>query len=371
MLEIIFIIAIIFYSSRAILFYIGAYLERKYSDITDENLPIPFLSVVVPARNEEHNIAKCLKSLVKSNYPVDKFEIIVVNDRSEDNTHNIVEQFSAKRTNIKLVNIDKIRENKNLQGKAGALDIGIKNAIGQYVLMTDADCKVNKNWIKNIALTFVQNKSDFIASYTLIRKSRSLFEHLQEIEWLFMHAMASGGLGLNQPLGCFGNNTAIKREVYNKIGGYENIPFSVTEDLALLQTLTKNGYKANYICNPNATVKTEPCHSVDEYIKQHHRWTVGGKGLGWRASVFVATSVSIWFGIALSIIFGLYLWIIPLLLTRIIGDLLVIIPVLNRLKLDHLKLSIVPSILLVFVLELLTPLYLLKKNVVWKGQIFR
>ena len=183
--------------------------------------------------------------------------------------------------------------------------------------------------------------------------------------------MASGGLGLNQPLGCFGNNTAIKKEVYIDIGGYENIPFSVTEDLALLQTLTKKGFKANYICNPNATVKTEPCHTVQEYIKQHHRWTVGGKGLGWRASVFVATSVSIWLGLLLAIIYGYYIWILPLLFTRIFGDLLVIIPVLNRLKLDHLKLSIVPSILMVFVLELLTPLYLLKKNVDWKGQIFR
>lgn len=371
MLETIFIFAIIFYSLRGILFYIGAYLERKSSDIIDENLAIPFLSVVVPARNEENNIAKCLNSLLKSKYPVEKFEIVVVNDRSEDNTQKIVEEYIAKYNIIKLINVIEKREHKNLQGKAGALDIGIRNSKGEFVLITDADCKVNKNWIKNIALTFVQNKCDFIASYTLIRKSRSLFEHLQEIEWLFMHTMASGGLGLNQPLGCFGNNTAIKKEVYENIGGYENIKFSVTEDLALLQTLTKNGYKANYICNPKATVKTEPCHTIEEYIKQHHRWTVGGKGLGWRASVFVATSVSIWFGILLSVIFGEYLWIIPLLLTRILGDLLVIIPVLNRLELHHLKASIVPSILMVFVLELLTPLYLLKKNVVWKGQIFR
>lgn len=371
MLELIFIIAIVLYSARAILFYIGAYLERKSSNIIDENLPLPFLSVVVPARNEENNIAKCLDSLLESNYSVDNFEIIVVNDRSDDNTQNIVEKYIIEHNNIKLINVTEVREHRNLRGKPGALDIGIKNAQAEYVLMTDADCKVHPNWIKNIAMTFIQNKSDFIASYTLIRESRSLFEHLQEVEWLFMHTMAAGGLGLNQPLGCFGNNTAIRKEAYMQIGTYENIPFSVTEDLALLQTLTKNNFKANYICNPNATVKTEPCHTVSEYIEQHHRWTVGGKGLGWRASVFVTTSVSLWLGILLASIFDLHLWIIPLLLTRIIGDLLVIYPVLNRLKLNHLKNSIVLSILLVFVLELLTPLYLLKKNVVWKGQIFR
>lgn len=371
MIELIFITAILLYSARAILFYTGAYLERKSSNINDENLTLPFVSVVVPARNEENNIEKCIKSLLKSKYPQDKLEIIIVNDRSEDKTQEIVESYQEKHKNIKLINVTQTREHKNLKGKAGALDVGIRGASPDYVLMTDADCKVNKNWVKNIALTFIQNNCDFIASYTLIRKSRSLFEHLQEIEWLFMHTMASGGLGLDQPLGCFGNNTAIRKEAYLNIGGYENIPFSVTEDLALLQTLTRNNYKANYICNPKATVKTEPVQTVQEYIKQHHRWTVGGKGLGWRASVFVATSVSIWLGILIAIIYNSYLWIAPLILTRILGDILVIFPVLNRLKLHHLKLSIVPSILMVFILELLTPLYLLKKDVVWKGQVFK
>lgn len=371
MIELIFILAILLYSARAILFYIGAYLERKSSNIKDENLQLPYISVVVPARNEENNIEKCINSLLKSNYPTDLFEIIIVNDRSEDKTQNIVENLSQKNKNIKLINVTQTREHKNLKGKAGALDIGIRAATAEYVLMTDADCIVNKNWMKNIALTFIQNNSDFIASYTLIRKSQSIFEHLQEIEWLFMHTMASGGLGLNQPLGCFGNNTAIKKDAYLKVGGYENINFSVTEDLALLQTLTKNNFKANYICNPKATVKTEPVQTIKEYIIQHHRWTVGGKGLGWRASVFVATSISIWLGILLSLVYSHYYWLIPLLSTRIIGDILVIYPVLNRLNLNHLKLSIVPSILMVFILELLTPLYLLKKDVVWKGQIFK
>ena len=371
MIEAIFILAIILYSLRAILFFIGAKLERKSSDIIDEYLPLPFVSIVVPARNEEDNIEHCLKVLIKSHYPKELYEIIVVNDRSDDKTQEIIETFIQNHQNIRLVNVKEKREHRNLQGKPGALDIGIRNAIGEYVLMRDADCKVNKNWIGNIALTFVQNNCDFIASYTLIRKSRSLFEHLQEIEWLFMHTMASAGIGLNQPLGCFGNNTAIKKRCYLEIGGYENIPFSVTEDLAILQTLTRKNFKANYICNPKATVKTEPVQTIKEYLAQHHRWTTGGKGLGWRASVFVATSVSIWLGVLLAIITSLYIWLVPLILTRVIGDMFVIFPTINRLKLHHLKLSIIPSILLVFCLELLTPLYLLKKNVVWKGQIFK
>lgn len=371
MLETIFILAITLYSIRAVLFYIGAKIERKSSDIIDENLQLPFVSIVVPARNEEDNIAKCLKSLLKSNYPKEKYEIIIVNDRSNDGTQQIVENYKANNPNIRLINITEAREQKNLRGKPGALDIGIRNAQYDFVLMTDADCKVNENWIRNIALTFLQNKCDFIASYTLIRKSRTPFEHLQEIEWLFMHTMASAGIGLKQPLGCFGNNTAIRKDAYLKIGGYENIAFSVTEDLALLQTLTRNNFKAHYICNPNATVKTNPVKTIKEYIVQHHRWTVGGKGLGWRATMFVLSSVSIWLGLLLAIITDLHYWLIPLLLTRILGDLLVVYPTIVRLKLDHLKLSIVPSILLVFVLELLTPLYLLKRSVVWKGQVFK
>ena len=364
----IFQIAFAFYFLRICIFLFGAYTQRKFK--IEPSTQTPFVSVIIPARNEEDKIENCIRSFSQVNYPKDKFELIVVNDRSDDETPNIIDRLKTEFPFLKPIHKTTSSDNKNLQGKAGALQYGINESKGEYVLMTDADCIVHENWIDSIVFTFENNQADFIASFTLVN-AKNLFEKFQEVEWMILHTLASAGVGLNSPLGCFGNNVAIKREVYNSIGTYANIPFSVTEDLALLQAVKRGNFKSRYLCNFNSTVVTEPVDTLQDYIKQHHRWIIGGKALGIKGFLVVLFTAVLWTGVIFNLVNGFYLNSIYLILLKLFGDAILLLPSMLKVKRIKSILYLIPFGILYMAIELLSPLLLLKKKVTWKKQVFK
>jgi cellulose synthase/poly-beta-1,6-N-acetylglucosamine synthase-like glycosyltransferase len=86
-----------------------------------------------------------------------------------------------------------------------------------------------------------------------------------------MHTYGTAGIALNNILGCFGNNISISRVAYETIGGYQNIPFSVTEDYALLNSIHKAGFKIRYLCGLDTTVETLPLETFSQYLLQRKR----------------------------------------------------------------------------------------------------
>jgi cellulose synthase/poly-beta-1,6-N-acetylglucosamine synthase-like glycosyltransferase len=186
-----------------------------------------------------------------------------------------------------------------------------------------------------------------------------------------MHGLARAGLGLKQPLGCFGNNLSVRKNVFDKIGGYDKINFSVTEDLALFQAVYNSGSKIRYVCSYSSTVDTLPCKNIKEYFMQHHRWVIGGLGLGWRAFIFVLSSAAFWTGIVAGIIFHNYPLALACFLIRIAGDSSLLLPAINAMRRYGLFIWIIPSIIFFIVMELIAPFLLLNKKIVWKGQEFK
>jgi cellulose synthase/poly-beta-1,6-N-acetylglucosamine synthase-like glycosyltransferase len=141
------------YILRVVVIGIAARRHRQKYNKVLLNVPTAinkdfFVSVIIPARDESKNIANCIQSLIESDYPEDCFEIIVVNDRSSDNTAAIVENIiSQTKISIRLHNIteENYFENSTLIGKPRALKEGIDIAKGDYFLLTDADCIVQPN----------------------------------------------------------------------------------------------------------------------------------------------------------------------------------------------------------------------------------
>lgn len=364
----IFIAAIVVYLARTLFMFIGASITRNKKIGRDDYLPT--VSVLVPARNEEENIEQCLKSLVASNYPQDKFEIIAINDRSTDKTLEIMQKIASEHSNIKVVNITDEQQKQNLRGKAGALHFGAETAKGELLMMTDADCVVHPNWIRTIAQKFADKNIGFVASFTLISGKR-LFDIVQAVEWIYMNTMGTAGVAYNMPLGCFGNNLSVRREAYEKFGGYRNIPFSVTEDLSLQKAVHNAGYAMHYVVDLNGTVTTKPCKTFVEYISQHRRWAMGGLTLGWKAVVFVLSSMLMWIGIGLSLATANYAYAIALFGLRFAGDFSIIFPSIVKLKQYRLLPYILPSVVFFLIIELIIPFTLFTKKVRWKGQVFK
>ncbi|MFN3306912.1 MAG: glycosyltransferase, partial [Candidatus Kapaibacteriota bacterium] len=291
-------------------------------------------------------------------------------DRSTDKTAEIVQKYANNQSNIKLINVANDAEKFNIPGKAGAVHLGVEYSCGEIIFVTDADCKIRPQWIKKILPIYKDRKIGFVTSFTNVIGNR-LFDKIQAIEWIYMHTMAMGGVGLDQPLGCYGNNLTFRKDYYLDFGGYKSIPFSVTEDLALQKAFHNNKYQIYYCIDEDILVDTKPCKNLKEYFAQHHRWARGGLSLGWKAAIFVLSSFAIWAGMLYFLIVGNFLCFLSLLFIRIVGDFALISPsllILNRAKL----LLFVPLAVLFFlIVEFAIPFVILKRDVIWKNQVFR
>jgi cellulose synthase/poly-beta-1,6-N-acetylglucosamine synthase-like glycosyltransferase len=363
------------YCLRTALFIVGAALaraksRRRVGKATSETATVPFISVVVPARNEESNIEPCLRSLLASDYPAGRFEVVAVNDRSTDGTGAILENYARQYPQLVIHNTREDNANPNLQGKPRAVHQGIMKSRGEIILMTDADCVVPPKWIAAIVERFADAKVGLVASYTLPQGAR-FFDDFQRLEWFVNNVMASAGVGFGQPLGCFGNNLSVRRDVYECLGGYPQIRFSVTEDLALLQAVIAAGWETRYVCDKNATITTLPCPDIRSFIKQHHRWVNGGKALGWRGAGFVLSSALLWVGILVSLASGSFIVLAALLCVRVVADIVLVIPAAKELSMTR-ELWKIPLAEPFFLwVELMTPFLGLKSTVEWKGQTLR
>lgn len=359
--------AAVIYSVRLAFFLVG---QVRRPATPSASTTTPMVSVVVPARNEEANLARCLHALAASDYPSDRFEIIVVNDRSEDATERVLEDLARDLSMVRPLHRRDTLDHPNLKGKPGALQHGFDHATGEILVLTDADCAVHPQWLQTMVSPFADASVAMVNGFTLI-EVHTAFHALQDVEWLYTQTMARAGIQNGVPLGCFGNNMAIRRSVYEAVGGYEAITFSITEDLALLQALTDRGHGVRYLCEPSATVITLPCPTVGDYLRQKHRWVRGGMALGMKAVAFVASGATYWIGLVASIATGSWAWVLAFVLLRVVGDGLLIATSIQRLGHHRRSLAVAPSVLVLLVLELLLPFMTLRKRVVWKNQIFR
>ena len=330
---------------------------------------LPRVSVVVPARNEVANLERCIRSLAQSDYPAERLQIIVVNDRSTDGTAALLDDLAQRYAIITPIHRTSADDHPNLRGKPGALQAGIDRATGEILVMTDADCAVHPSWIRSMVMPFLTQNVDMVCSTTSVEPD-GLFSRLQDVEWTYSHAMARASVQHGIPLGCYGNNLAIRASTYRTIGGYEAVRFSVTEDLALLQAVYAAGSHVAYLCQHDASVVTMPCTTVGEYLRQRQRWARGGTALGMKATAFVVSSMMLWLGIVVAAVTQDLGWFLGLAGMRIIGDASLVAWALLRLRRPSTIPWVIPSIIMLMLTELVVPFLLLQRDIVWKGQRF-
>lgn len=268
MFEVILLIAVSVYFILLIVFTTG--LKKKYPKSFTS---LPSASVIVCARNEEQNIIACLNSLDKLKYPANKLEILIVDDFSTDKTGKLIDEFIECRPLFCKVIPE---ESGKLKGKINALNSGIKISKGEIILLTDADCTVNENWVTETASYFNKN-TGMICGFTTL-KTKTAFEAMQAIDVTFLLSVASGTANINKPVSCIGNNISFRKEAYIKTGGFENLPFSVTEDYLLMNEISKlKEYEIIFPLDEKTAVQSSACPDLSTLIKQKNRWAAGGK----------------------------------------------------------------------------------------------
>ncbi len=267
----------VFYLAELSFYSYAAFRSRQISYRQSAPSHQPKVSVVVAAKDEEKHLPACLDSLVKLVYPHELFEIIIVNDQSNDSTPLIIDNASKKFIGVKRVDA---AESDMLHGKANALSQGIDKTTGEFIFLTDADCVVPPSWITE-TLKYFDEDTGIVGGVTLISKSDKSIYGIQAIDWDFLLTVGAGAATFRMPVACLGNNLVFRKKAYNEIGGYRKIKFSVTEDFALFKAITSSGkWSYRYPMDKLTLVKTLPVESLKEVFSQRKRWGTGGKDTG-------------------------------------------------------------------------------------------
>ena len=240
--------------------------EKKINNSISD---LPFISVVIAARNEEENISNLLNDLKKQNINKKQFEVIVSNDRSEDKTEQIIDRYSEKNLFIKTIHITK---KNDMASKKYALEQAISKSKGEIILATDADCRVSKNWVTSMA-KLVNEADGVVIGYSKIESENRLINEIQKIDFLGIMA-ANGGL-LTNGIVCSGSgqNLGYKKEDFYKIGGFEPVKEKESgDDMYIVQAISKiKGAVFNY--DEDSFVSTLPKKTLLGYINQRIRWS--------------------------------------------------------------------------------------------------
>jgi cellulose synthase/poly-beta-1,6-N-acetylglucosamine synthase-like glycosyltransferase len=183
--------------------------------------PTTPISVIVPARNEEANIAACMHSICRQNYPAHLMQIIVVDDHSSDKTLEIARNISYR--GIEILCLQPAPTDKNSAPKKRAIETGIAKANGELIVTTDADCTVGIYWLRTIAAYHYQSKNIFIAAPVIITNDNSLLSKFQALDFLTMQGITGAAVSRHFHYMCNGANLAYTKETFYEVKGFEGI----------------------------------------------------------------------------------------------------------------------------------------------------
>ena len=278
------------YALASVLLFIGvSRLRKRAPNIPQDMDNLPFVSVLVAARNEENYISSCLESLLNQEYPSDRYEVVVVNDRSTDKTPDIIRGYKEKHEIIKCVNVD--LNSSGLTGKQNALNEGLKFCAGEIILNTDADCIVEPLWIRRTVSHFTPEVGLSMGFSTTYRPDSAtshfagLFADLQTLDMLFLMDAAAGAIGMKVPTSGLGGNLAYRKTILNDID-YLGMGYTVTEDAALIRGIAKDtDWQIAVVYDRDAAILTVAKENVRKFLSQRIRWVIGGRDTRLRSRI--------------------------------------------------------------------------------------
>jgi cellulose synthase/poly-beta-1,6-N-acetylglucosamine synthase-like glycosyltransferase len=243
-------------------------IKKLFSDNKKGN-NLENISVIVSAKNEAKNIETLVNQLKNLNYPPDKFEVILVDDNSTDETIRLMKDFTTSMPNCKVLSI-------KLPGSAGkreALSVGIQKANYPYILITDADCHPESNWLRSYSLKFEQGyemlfgNAPFYQRQNLVNRI-SCFENLRSS--ILSFSMASIGL----PYSAAARNFGFTKKAFETIGGYTKTKETKSgDDDLLLREAVKQKLKIGIVTQPDSFVFSKTKNNFSEYLRQKARHT--------------------------------------------------------------------------------------------------
>lgn len=291
--SIVLVLAAVFYAALIGFWAVGFRRVRREAETVQvpEAATLPVVSVVVAARDEEANIETCLRSILGNDYPAEAFEVIVVDDFSEDRTPAIVKRLqheyrrvlagsrdasTADTTSLRMVRMGD-HATEAIGHKRHAIHRGIQAARGALILTTDADCIAGPRWIRSMTACFAAD-TGFVAGPVRYRPGKTLFGRLQALEFLALITTGAGGIGMGKPNMCNSANVAYRRDIYDRFGGLDSQDsVHPGDDEILAQRLAaETTWKVRFCARPDALIETDPVLDARAFWAQRRRWAGTG-----------------------------------------------------------------------------------------------
>ena len=228
--------------------------------------PSTSISVIIAARNEEENIKVCLESILKCDFPNNLLEIIVVDDASMDDTSALVN--SIESDSIQLIHSD-----QNI-GKKGAIRLGINSSKGNLIITTDADCRVNTQWLKSILSYYEKSEARLIAAPVQYDINKSVIQRFQYIDGINNMAVTANGILNKSYFMANGANLAYEKSLFNELNGFEGSKqLASGDDMHMIQSAANlDPNSVRYLKSQDAIVYTAPQTNLNDLINQRKRW---------------------------------------------------------------------------------------------------
>ena len=233
----------------------------------------PMVSILVPAHNEAVVITRTVQSLLEFDYPNDRYEIIVINDNSSDDSARLLAEIQGRHPGrkLKIINTDSKTGGK---GKSNALNIGFQACVGTYVVIYDADNTPEKNALRLLVSEIEANShlGAVIGKFRTRNKNATLLTRFINIETLAFQWMAQAGRWKLMKLCTIpGTNFIIRREIIEQIGGWDKD--AIAEDTEISFRIYLLGYYIKFL--PQAVTWEQEPQTLKVWFKQRTRWVKG------------------------------------------------------------------------------------------------
>lgn len=248
--------------------YVGIKNKRKQQTTQDSSIDFPKFSLIVPTKNEENVIGRCLNGILNIDYPKDKMEVIIVDGNSSDETYNVCSEFTAQ-----YPTLFKLLKESQSKGKPAALNLAMPHVTGEIVGVFDADSLPEKTSLRKAASHFADKAVMAVQGRTtsLNEKSNALTRVIAMEEKAWFQALMSGREKMQLFVPLTGSCQFVRRSVLQELGGWDEN--SLTEDVELALRLVEKKHLIKYA--PDVYSGQETPNSLGNLIKQRIRWYRG------------------------------------------------------------------------------------------------
>lgn len=271
---------ILFLSILFCIAYCGLILLYRYwlkipaqTEDNKENAGTHF-TIIIPARNEENNIEKCIRSIAGNDYPQELYEIIIVDDFSTDNTAAIVSDLQSTFPFLRLVQLKDYVDGKINSYKKKAIETAVSFSNFDFILTTDADCTVSDGWLSAYDALIKRAQPVFVAAPVKIKTTGSFVSLFQMMDFLSLQGITMAAVGSGVHTLCNGANLGYAKSAFHAVNGFEGIDSIASgDDMLLMHKINKKfPGRTFYLFQKNAVVETLPMQNWKAFFNQRIRW---------------------------------------------------------------------------------------------------